>query len=156
MRKDNVSIPAKLLSHKPGPWRWGVWTHRPDLQKEMPNSIPPGGVKFPFYEFKQEYNGKDLVLSTEDYGMVLELEQRDNILESTSIWYGGETTILVTHDCRDIIAAAPDMLEDLKTALSAARRNYAWDVKYTDFTARLHFHDEIEDLKEAIAKAEGK
>lgn len=42
--------------------------------------------------------------------------------------------------------------ESLEDALSAARRNLEWKEPYTDFTARLHFGDAVEDLKDDLAQ----
>ena len=51
---------------------------------------------------------------------------------------------------------AHDSLGALNEALDAACRNYTCDTPYTDFTARLHFHDEIEDLKDSIQNLEAR
>ncbi len=128
------------MSHTPGPWRWGCWVLRPD----KPKIYISGQQGYPNYEFKEKaepYSMDELVLSTAEYGSVMDLDEtkKHSIIESVSCGDGGESDILIEDDDANLIASAPEMLEELKEFLKL-------DIDWDGF----------ERIEKLVAKVEGR
>lgn len=82
----------------PGPWHWGSWMYRPNApETKMYEFVKPGVDKL----------DEDLVLSTAPYGAIgnYDLREKHDLLMSISTGYGGETSIDISDQDANYIAA---------------------------------------------------